>query len=106
MDIDKQLEKEKCAGKISMVLVFVFGVIGIFAPFLSIFIATFKGVSDISIFNSTMMLVLSLLVIVFQVVHSFSAFNNNQKRAFVVGVIILFICIISFMLNLAIFVNL
>ncbi|MFA6268510.1 MAG: hypothetical protein WCW13_05220 [archaeon] len=84
----------------------VFGFLGIVTPFASIFAATFMGKSDLATINSTMLMVLSILLIVFLVINCFNNFNNNSKKMFIIGIILFFLSIVSFVFNLSIFVAL
>jgi hypothetical protein len=87
------------------VLVIIFGVLGIGAPFFSVFVATFLGKTDISVFNSTMLMLLSILIIVYQLIISFNNLFNQRKKMFIIGLIFLLLDLISFLFNLVIFVN-
>ena len=87
-------------------LTVLFGLFGIIAPFVSIQIATFLGKSDISLFNSSMIMFLSVLLMIFLIINSFHNFLNNNKKTFFIGVIFLLLTIISFILNLTFFMAL
>ena len=73
---------------------------GIIVPFLSIFVATFKGVSDLSLFNSSMLMVLSLLIIVFLLVKSIFALFTSDSKLFICGVLFIMVDIISVVFSL------
>jgi hypothetical protein len=87
-------------------LVIIFGLLGIAAPFLSVFVATFLGKTNVSMFNSTMIMLLSILIIVYQLITSFNNFFNGHKRIFLLGILLLFIDLVSFLFNLTIFIAL
>jgi hypothetical protein len=87
-------------------LVILFGIFGIVAPFASINIATFMGHTDIGMFNSSMLLFLSVLLMVFLVINSFHNFLNNDKKTFIIGILFLLLTMISFIWNLLFFVTL
>ncbi|MFA5360950.1 MAG: hypothetical protein WC290_00705, partial [archaeon] len=87
-------------------LTVLFGLFGVLAPFASIYIATFMGKSDIAMFNSSMLMFLSVLLMVFLIINSFHNFLNNNKRVFLLGVLFLLFTIVSFVLNLTFFINL
>lgn len=91
------------SGKASLTILF--GIFGIVAPFLSIHIATFMGKTDIALFNSSMLMFLSVLLMVFLVINSFHNFLENNKRTFLVGIIFLLLTIVSFILNLTVFMT-
>ena len=52
-------------------LTVLFGLFGVLAPFASIYIATFMGESDIAMFNSSMLMFLSVLLMVFLIINFF-----------------------------------
>jgi|GEM_PF-5212707 len=90
----------------STILIIVFGLIGFFAPAFSIIIATFPGPQDIAMWNSTMLMVLSLLVIVFLVIKTFGFYFSTHKKLFIVTLILLILSVISFVMNLNTFMAL
>jgi len=92
------------SGKTSLTILF--GIFGVAAPFLSITIATFMGKSDISMINSSLVMFLSVLLMVFLIISSFHNFLENNKKTFLLGIIFLFLTIISFILNLNFFMSL
>jgi hypothetical protein len=92
------------SGKASITILF--GVFGIVAPFVSIYIATFMGKSDIAMINSSLLMFLSVLLMVFLIINSFHNFLENNKKTFLVGIIFLLLTIISFILNLTFFMAL
>lgn len=83
-----------------------FGILGLIAPFGGMFVATFGQKSDLSVFNSTMVMLLSVLLIVFLMINCFNNFNNNNKKMFIIGLILFFLCVVSFLYNLVLFINL
>lgn len=91
-------------GKASLTLLF--GVFGIAAPFISIYIATFMGKTDMAMINSSMLMFLTVLLMVFLIINSFHNFLENNKKTFLVGVVFLLLTIISFILNLTFFMSL
>lgn len=101
-------EPEKKRGRRSFrfLLILIFGVFGVIAPFASIYIATFLGKTDISMFNSTMVMLLSVLLIVFLLINCFGELNSKHYKGFAAGIVFLLISLISFMFNLVIFINL
>ncbi len=92
------------SGKASLTILF--GVFGMVAPFVAIYIATFMGKSDIALFNSSMLMFLSVLLMVFLIINSFHNFLENNKKTFLLGVIFLLMAMISFILNLSFFMSL
>jgi len=87
-------------------LTVLFGLFGIMAPFAAIYVATFLGKSEMASFNSTMIMLLSVLLVVFLVINCFGNFISNHKRIFIVGLLFLLLSMISFIWNLLIFVAL
>ena len=83
----------------------IFGPIGIIAPWLALFLLTYRGVSEISTFNCSMLLMLSMLVVLFLIINSVKAFNDNQKRVFIFGLALAALSLISFLYNLLVFVS-
>jgi len=87
-------------------LTVLFGIFGIVAPFVSIQIATFMGKSDIAMFNGSMLMILSVLLMIFLIISSFHNFLDNNKKTFLLGLIFLFLTAVSFILNLTFFMAL
>ncbi|VVB76033.1 Uncharacterised protein [uncultured archaeon] len=87
-------------------MTFLFGVLGMLMPFAGVHAATFLGRSDLANFNSSIIMLLSVLLIVFLVVNAFSNFIDNHKKIFIMEVVLLLLSIASFIYNLAIFVTL
>ncbi|MFA5125890.1 MAG: hypothetical protein WC462_02720 [archaeon] len=87
-------------------LTVLFGLFGVIVPFGAVYVATFLGKTDMASFNSTMMMLLSVLLIVFLVINCFSNFNDNHKKIFILGLLFLLLSMISFIWNLIIFVTL
>jgi len=87
-------------------LTVIFGLLGTIAPFGAVYIAMYMGATEISAFNSTMVMILSVLLLVFMVLNAFGNFMANRKKIFVIGLILICVDLISFIWNLLIFVNL
>jgi glucan phosphoethanolaminetransferase (alkaline phosphatase superfamily) len=88
-----------------LLMVVFLGIVGFFAPIASIFVTGIKGQQIFVQFNSSMLMVLSLLVIVFFVIKSFDFFFNRNPKLFIISIITLLLIIISFMFNLVVFVS-
>lgn len=87
-------------------LTVLFGVLGIIAPIGSIqVLKSFGGDSEIASFNSMMILILSVLLLVFLIVDCFTNFNNDDKKLFLVGLFFFLCSLVSFLFNLIIFIN-
>ncbi|MFA5930708.1 MAG: hypothetical protein WC821_00175 [archaeon] len=87
-------------------LTILFGVLGIIAPIGSIqVLISVGGDSEIASFNSMMILILSVLLLVFLIVDCFTNFNNDNKKLFLVGLFFFLCGLVSFMFNLIIFIN-
>jgi len=91
-------------GRVSVTLLF--GFLGIIAPIVSVYVATFLGKSDLSVINSSLIMFLSALLIVFLIINCFSNFIKNNKRSFILGLILLLLSIYSFISNMLIFITL
>lgn len=89
-----------------LLVVILFGLIGVFAPAGSIFVASLKGNVIFAQFNSTMLMVLPLLVIVFFVIKTFDFLFNRNTKLFIATIIFLLLVLISFILNLITFISL
>jgi len=87
-------------------LLFIFGIAGIIAPFGGVYIATFMGKSDVSMFNSMLVMLLSTLLIVFLLINSFVSINEKKYKRFFIGILFLLVNIISFIWNILIYVTL
>ena len=82
------------------ILVFVFGIIGVISPWFSIYVARYGGVSDLSLANGAMLLLLSVLVIVFLMSRTVFAGASGSRRTFMAGLALLVLSAVSFVLNL------
>lgn len=91
---------------LSAYFVALFGIIGFLAPPFSLVVATFNGKTSISLFNSTMIMVLSVLVIVFLVIKAFDLFFARKKGLFVLDFVLLVLSIFSFLIHLLAFIRL
>jgi hypothetical protein len=103
--VDYETEKENLniSTNRSIMMISLMGGTGIIIPFISIFVATFKGVTELSMLNSSALLILSVLMIIFIVTRSASAyFNGNQKLA-VFGIVFIVANILSLIYNLIIY---
>ena len=100
MDFDTEKTISKKMGFRSLIMVCLMGGIGIIIPVIALFVATFKGVSELSLFNSTLLLVLSLLVVVFIAVRSIGALFDNDKKLVLAGLIFIVADVISLIINL------
>lgn len=94
------------AANLNTYLIFIFGILGFLAPPFSIVIATLNGKSTISMLNSTMIMILSLLIIVFFVIKAFDLFFSRKKNLFILNLIFLIIIVLSFLLHLSAFLKL
>ncbi len=88
------------------VLTFLFGILGILVPFVGVSVATFMGHTDLANFNSSVIMLLAVLLIVFLVINAFSNFIDNHKKIFIIELVMLLLSIGSFIHNLTIFVML
>ena len=100
-DAEKALQKEKSLRALIMVLLL--GGVGIIIPFLSIFVVTFRGITELSMFNSTVLFILAVLMLLFLVIKSAGSFFSNDAGLFVAGIVFIVANIISLMYNLIIY---
>jgi len=91
-------------GKLAFTVLF--GIIGILAPFGAILVSVFGGSADLAAFNGMMLMFLSVLLNVFLIINCFHNFNTGNKKVFIIGIVLLLLCLISFIYHLVIFVNL
>ena len=103
MDFDSEKKAEKKDSLRSLIMASLMGGTGIIIPFLSIFVATFKGVSEISMFNSIMLMLLSILIILFLIIRSAGSFFDNDSRLFISTVVFIVVNLISLIYNLTVF---
>ncbi len=75
-------------------------------PFSENHFATFMGKSDIATFNSNMLMILSVLILVFLVVTCIGHMNNRNNRYFLITAVMLVIDMIVFVYNFSIFITL
>jgi len=83
-----------------------FGLLSIIAPMVGIHVATFTGKSEMALINSSMIMFLSVLLLVFLLSNAFGNFMTNHKKMFIIDIILLCLGLISFIYNLVIFVSL
>lgn len=92
-------------GKQVLVVLF-FGLIGVFAPIGSIYVSALRGQQFFAQFNSTLLMLLTLLVIVFFIIKSFDFLFNKNSKLFLLSLGLLIIILLSFFYNLLIFISL
>ncbi|MBT7240867.1 MAG: hypothetical protein HN878_00065 [Candidatus Diapherotrites archaeon] len=100
-DTERIVAKEKSLR--SLMMISLMGGVGIIIPFIAILVATFKGVTELSMFNSMVLFVLSILILLFLVIKSASSFFNNDSRLFVAGIVFIVANLISLMYNITIY---
>ncbi|MBT4870722.1 MAG: hypothetical protein HON47_04060 [Candidatus Diapherotrites archaeon] len=100
-DTERIVAKEKSLR--SLMMISLMGGVGIIIPFIVILVATFKGVTELSMFNSMVLFVLSILILLFLVIKSASSFFNNDSRLFVAGIVFIVANLISLMYNITIY---
>jgi hypothetical protein len=88
------------------VLSMAFGVANLFVPFGANYVSKFMGKTEIGAFNSNMLMILSLLIIVFLAVSCIGHMNNRNNRFFFLTAIMLVINLIVFVYNFATFITL
>jgi len=87
-------------------LMILMGLIGFIAPFFSVFVATFIGITDQSLFNGTMLFLLSILSILFLFIKGLSSIFNRAPKLFFLALPLIIISVISLIYNLLIFITL
>ncbi|MFA6065166.1 MAG: hypothetical protein WCW44_00450 [archaeon] len=83
-----------------------FGLLSIVAPIAGVYVATFAGKTDIAVINSSMIMFLSVLLLVFLLSNAFANFMANHKKMFILGIILLCLGLISFIYHLLLFIAL
>jgi hypothetical protein len=81
------------------------GVFGVISSILSVFIATFIGVTSLSLQNGALLLLLSIFVSILLVIRLINYFFNGQKRNAIICVILVVLNILFFVLKLIEFVS-
>lgn len=89
-----------------LLLVVFFGLIGFLCPIGSIFVANLRGQQVFVQFNSTVLMLLTLLVIIFFIIKSFDFLFNKNLKYFLITVLFLVLVLLSFFYNLMIFISL
>jgi hypothetical protein len=64
------------------------GVFSIIASFVSIYLATFLGVTNQSLFNASMLLLLTILITILLLIRSINHLFNQRRDLFLMGIII------------------
>jgi len=103
VDFDKEQARNNTKNIRSIIMAALMGGTGVVIPFLSIFAATFKGVSDLSLFNSSMLMLLAILIILFLIIKSASAFFSNNPKLFFFGIVFIVADVISLISGLMIY---
>jgi hypothetical protein len=103
MGFDEEFKQQKLSSFKDFSRIIVFGLLGLIVPVIANIVATFKGISDLSMFNSSLLYLLSILIIVLLLVKAISSFNNNAPKSFVFGVVFTLLNIISIVFNLSIY---
>jgi hypothetical protein len=85
-------EKELRSGlfKSSLLLIFL-GIFSSISLYLSVFIATNYGITNLSIQNGTMFIVLSILILVFLLIKTLNYLYNRYTQLFFIGVIVIIV---------------
>jgi len=100
MDFDKERALTAKKSFQSIVILSLMGGVGIVLPVLSIFVATFKGVTELSLFNSAMLMVLAILVMLFVLIRSATAYLANDPKLFSFGIVFIVADLISLIYSL------
>ena len=103
MDFDEEIAINTKGTSRSIEMVALMGGTGIIIPFLAIFVATFKGITDLSMFNSSNLLILSVLIVVFIITRTASAYFNSNPKLAIFGTVFIVANIISLIYNLIIY---
>jgi len=83
---------------------FILGIANLFVPFAANHVATFLGKTDIATFNSNMLMILSVLIVVFLTVNCIGHMNNRNNRYFFLTTVLLVINLVILVFNFATFI--
>ena len=103
MDFDTEMIVTSKNTARSIVMISLIGGIGIIIPFFSIFVATLRGITELSMFNSSTLLILSVLLIIFLITRSASAIFDGNSKLTMFGIVFIVANIISLVYNLTIY---
>ncbi len=102
--MEKNIDQHASNDRKAVFNILLIGIISVLVPFISIPVITLGGASMLSRINGTMLLILSVLLILFIIIKSINFYNNDLKKGFIVGVIFALLCIISFAINLSVYI--
>ncbi|HNV01519.1 MAG TPA: hypothetical protein PKK60_03770 [archaeon] len=88
-----------------VLLILFFGLIGFLAPMGSIFVTEIKGQQFFVQFNSTLLMILSLLIMVFFIIKLFDYLFNRDNKYLAITILILLLILFSFLYHLMIFIS-
>ena len=103
MDFDTKMIVNSKNTTRSIVMISLIGGVGIIIPFLSIFVATLRGMTELSMFNSSTLLILSVLLIIFLITRSASATFDGNSKLTMFGIVFIVANVISLIYNLTIY---
>ncbi|MDD3083583.1 MAG: hypothetical protein PHP82_01020 [Candidatus ainarchaeum sp.] len=81
------------------------GIFGIICSIFSVFVATFIGVTTLSLQNGSLLLLLSILILVFLTIRTIYYFFENRKKIALLCFILVLINIFVFLLKLIEFIS-
>ena len=77
----------------------------VLSSFFSVYVATFLDVSELSLQNGTMLLVLTMLLTIFLIVKSFNYLFEERKNLFYIGISFAIIGLIVFIFKVVEFIS-
>ncbi|MEK6958745.1 MAG: hypothetical protein AABW59_01730 [archaeon] len=99
-------QKKGLLGNRPLLVVIVLGAMAILGPWFSTYVATVSGVTSISMFNATMLMIFSVLLEILLFLRTIFALHSGNQKALFVGVVLAIIAMISFLMQLLVFVTL
>jgi len=76
------------------------------APWFSIYVATIGGVTSISMFNATMLMIFAVLLEMLLFLRTIFSLHSGNQKALFVGVILAILAMISLLMHILVFVTL
>lgn len=81
------------------------GFLGIICSFASVFVATFIGVTQLSLQNGSLLLLLAILIFIFLIIRLINYIFEDSKKNMLICFIILSLNILVFVLNVLKFIS-
>lgn len=91
--------------KKSIAVLLFLGIFGLITSFFSVFVATFIGITNLSIQNGATLLVLTLLIMIFLIIKSANHFFNDNKILAIIGLLLIILNFLFFFLKVIQFIS-